>query len=517
VITGVPYGGYTFSHWSGDIENTQQNPATVNMDRPRIITANFKLLYDISPQWEQKIDYTPWGSAQFHSTVVFNNNIWVLGGYNNYFRSNAIWYSSDGVNWSQATTSNAWTPRISHSTVVFNNKIWVLGGYDATGYLNDVWSSSDGTNWSCVLTNAPWSKRYSFGALVYDGKIWVFGGKGISGWLNDVWYSADGINWTQATSAAAWQPREGHGACVFDNKMWVIGGYQGPINSASDVWYSTNGTNWSSATTNANWAPRYQHTTVVFDNRIWMLGGIVRDNNGNWLNATNEVWYSMDGVNWSPFDNANWQPRYGHTSFVFSDKIWVLGGSYSDIWAGSIPPPPAGTLRLTVGTSSREAGTTIPSPGYYYDTSGKVFHLKAIPSYGYEFVNWTGDVANPNTEETTVTLTSNKTVVANFVKKNTYNLTMGISPSNSGSIIPLPGNHSYPEGTIVEIVASPSEGYVFSHWTGDVANPVSQSTTVLVDSNKTITANFTPDLFTPNVRIDGGQAHTVMLLNEGTV
>ncbi|HOK81056.1 MAG TPA: FG-GAP-like repeat-containing protein, partial [bacterium] len=66
-ISAIPYGGYTFSRWSGDIENTQQNPVNVNMNRPRIITANFTLLYDISPQWEQKIDYTPWGSAQFHS------------------------------------------------------------------------------------------------------------------------------------------------------------------------------------------------------------------------------------------------------------------------------------------------------------------------------------------------------------------------------------------------------------------------------------------------------------------
>ncbi len=143
-ITAVPSGGYTFSHWSGDIDTPLQNPANVVMDRPRVINAHFKLLNDISPQWQQALNNIPWGATQWHSTVIFNSRIWVIGGYNGPYRSNAVYWSADGTNWTTATPEAAWTKRTGHVSLVFNNKIWVLGGSDATGYLNDVWSSSDG-------------------------------------------------------------------------------------------------------------------------------------------------------------------------------------------------------------------------------------------------------------------------------------------------------------------------------------------------------------------------------------
>ncbi|MCM8806244.1 MAG: FG-GAP-like repeat-containing protein [Candidatus Omnitrophica bacterium] len=516
-ITAIPYGGFVFSHWSGDVENLNQNPLILTMDRPRTITAHFTIAYDISPQWTSVSNSIPGSSTIYHSTVIFNNKIWLLGGYQGSYRSNSIWYSSDGTNWTQVSTSNCWSPRIGHVSFVFNNKIWVIGGYDATGYLNDVWYSSDGITWTQATTNAPWQKRYNFAGLVFDGKMWIFGGKGANGWLNDVWYSTNGTNWTQATSSAMWQVREGHAAVVFDNKMWIIGGYQGPMNnSASDVWYSTNGSTWTPATQSAVWSPRYMHSAVVFDNRIWMIGGIIKDGSG-WINPTNEVWYSYDGIYWSLFNNASWQPRYGHTGFVFNNKIWIFGGSYSDIWSASIPSIPSGTLRLTIGVNNGDAGTTIPSPGYYYDASGKVFHLKAVANYGYKFDNWSGDVANPDSPETTVTLNSSKTVVANFSKLPTYTLTLSINPSNSGTISPSPGSYSYPEGTVINLIATPSFNYTFLNWTGGVQNPDSPTTTVVMNSNKTITANFIPDPFAPSTHIAGGLAHTVFLQNEGTV
>jgi len=516
-ITAIPFGGFVFSHWSGDIENPNQNPVVVSMDRPRNITAHFKIAYDISPQWTQVLNSIPWGSTGYHSTVIFNNKIWILGGYQGPYRSNNIWSSSDGVNWNQVITSNCWSPRIGHISFVFNNKIWVLGGYDATGYLNDVWSSSDGINWTQATANAPWQKRFNFAGVAFDGKLWIFGGKGVNGWLNDVWYSTDGTNWTQATASALWQAREGHSAVVFDNKMWIIGGYQGPMNdSASDVWYSTNGSTWTCATQSAVWSPRYMHSAVVFDNRIWVIGGIIKDGSG-WINPTNEVWYSFDGVYWSLFNNASWQARYAHTSFVFNSRIWIFGGSYSDIWSATIPSLPSGTLRLTIGVNSGQAGTTIPSPGYYYDTAGKVFHLMAVANYGYKFENWQGDVASPDSSTTTVTLNSSKTVVANFSKLPAYTLTLSINPAGSGTISPSSGSYSYPEATVVNLVATPSFNYAFLNWTGGVQNPDSPATTVVMNANKTITANFIPDPFAPSTHIAGGLAHTVFLQNEGTV
>jgi len=71
-----------------------------------------------------------------------------------------------------------------------------------------------------------------------------------------------------------------------------------------------------------------------------------------------------------------------------------------------------------------------------------------------------------------------------------YNLT--ISASAGGTTDPSPGDYTYDSGIQVSITATPDSGYGFSEWTGDVPlgqendNPV----TVIIDSDKSITANF---------------------------
>lgn len=75
-----------------------------------------------------------------------------------------------------------------------------------------------------------------------------------------------------------------------------------------------------------------------------------------------------------------------------------------------------------------------------------------------------------------------------------YTLTMVVSPTGSGSTTPsVIGTHTYDEGTVVAISATPATGYHFDHWSGDVADPNSASTTVTMDADKTVTANFELD------------------------
>ena len=82
----------------------------------------------------------------------------------------------------------------------------------------------------------------------------------------------------------------------------------------------------------------------------------------------------------------------------------------------------------------------------------------------------------------------NKSVTANFVEIS-YTLTMGTS--GNGTTSPAAGDHDYGEGAVVTIEATPASGYVFSSWTGDVANSSSRSTTVTMNGDKTVTPNFT--------------------------
>ena len=57
---------------------------------------------------------------------------------------------------------------------------------------------------------------------------------------------------------------------------------------------------------------------------------------------------------------------------------------------------------------------------------------------------------------------------------------------------PAGGPHSYRVGTVVNITATPSAGWQFVNWTGDVISPNSVTTVVIINSNKTIIANFAP-------------------------
>ena len=58
--------------------------------------------------------------------------------------------------------------------------------------------------------------------------------------------------------------------------------------------------------------------------------------------------------------------------------------------------------------------------------------------------------------------------------------------------MPTVGTYAYPEDEVVAIMATPNSGYEFDHWDGDVADPNSASTTVVMDGDKMVTAYFTP-------------------------
>jgi subtilisin family serine protease len=77
--------------------------------------------------------------------------------------------------------------------------------------------------------------------------------------------------------------------------------------------------------------------------------------------------------------------------------------------------------------------------------------------------------------------------------------TLTISSTLGGHTEPNAGTHQYSDGTIVGISAIPDPNYHFVNWTGTavtagkVADPNSATTTVLMDANYTVQANFTID------------------------
>jgi len=152
-------------------------------------------------------------------------------------------------------------------------------------------------------------------------------------------------------------------------------------------------------------------------------------------------------------------------------------------------------FRLTVGSSA--GGSITVSPGGPLYNPGTVVRLTATPGASYQFVNWTGDVgtiADVNAALTTITMSGNYSITADFAEIPTvqYDLT---TSSTEGGLVTTPGEgtFNYTAGTVVDLVATPDAGYQFVEWTGDVgtiADVNDDTTTITMDGNYSITANF---------------------------
>jgi preprotein translocase subunit YajC len=153
---------------------------------------------------------------------------------------------------------------------------------------------------------------------------------------------------------------------------------------------------------------------------------------------------------------------------------------------------PPGKVALT---TSSTAGGSITTPGegaFIYDW-GTVVDLLAEAKEGYRFVNWTGNVgtvANVSAASTAITMNGDYSTTANFMA--VYDLT--ISSTTGGSVTtPGAGTFTYDGGTVVNLVAEAKESYRFVNWTGDVGtitNVNAPTTTVTMNNNYSITANF---------------------------
>lgn len=72
---------------------------------------------------------------------------------------------------------------------------------------------------------------------------------------------------------------------------------------------------------------------------------------------------------------------------------------------------------------------------------------------------------------------------------------LNIGANGQGTTNPSQGTHPYDDGERVEVSAFPASGWEFDHWGGD-ASGTSTQTTVVMDSNKSVTAYFTTIQYT---------------------
>ena len=242
--------------------------------------ADFNDLNDVwsSPDgktWTQVNAAAEWKARSGHTSVVLDSKIWIMGGKRGFellTLYNDVWSSPDGKTWTQVDAAADWKARDYHTSVVFDSKIWIMGGSDVdSNRLNDVWSSPDGKTWTQVSAAAEWKARYGHTSVVFppDGagkKIWVMGGQGTKN-LNDVWSSDNGQTWGKGTGLT--HPVNYASTVEYKGRLWSLGGHLGStkvfLSSAAPA------TGWTAEDTLSKAINNTQ--AVVFKNRIWLLGG----------------------------------------------------------------------------------------------------------------------------------------------------------------------------------------------------------------------------------------------------
>jgi len=146
-------------------------------------------------------------------------------------------------------------------------------------------------------------------------------------------------------------------------------------------------------------------------------------------------------------------------------------------------------------SSTAGGSVSAPGEGTFTYNRGAMVNLTAEAEDGYRFTEWTGNVstiADVYAAVTTITMNGDYSIMAEFVKQ--YELT---TSSTAGGSVTDPGEgvYTYDEGKLVELVATPDGGYGFTNWTGEVgtvADVYAATTTITMNDDYSITANFEP-------------------------
>lgn len=149
-------------------------------------------------------------------------------------------------------------------------------------------------------------------------------------------------------SGSIWSGRDSHVVVAFNDKLWLYGGIEGGIVEnelpryetmpyKNDIWVSDNGKDWELVKEHAEWGQRRSMTTFVFKDKIFLIGGWQKE---PWGATLNDIWVSENGIDWKLVkSHAEFSPREGTAFEIFNDKVWVIGGvdyfthqTMNDVW-----------------------------------------------------------------------------------------------------------------------------------------------------------------------------------------
>jgi hypothetical protein len=167
------------------------------------------------------------------------------------------------------------------------------------------------------------------------------------------------------------------------------------------------------------------------------------------------------------------------------------------------------TLTINAGIGG---GTSNPSAGDYTYNCSTVVSVLAMPNDCRILKYWTssnlsinGSVDNP----ISITMDGNKDLTPVFESSATFTLSLDKSPSAGGN--PTANGSSFACGTYASIQANTDPCYNFVNWTpaNGVTSPTSANTIVLMNTSRTLTANYAIKRFTLSTNVSPTGTGTV--------
>ncbi|MBK7954125.1 MAG: hypothetical protein IPK02_09290 [Candidatus Accumulibacter sp.] len=136
--------------------------SSVDPDNPR----NEVWCYEADQSWKRKEDFPSTMPARMgHACVVFQDTLWIIGGYNNGTAYRDVWQGREGsdgrLEWSPLQEQCAWAGRLNPAAATWTQRkgspeVWIYGGSkdpQSSDPLRDFWSTRDGRTWQKMDEN----------------------------------------------------------------------------------------------------------------------------------------------------------------------------------------------------------------------------------------------------------------------------------------------------------------------------------------------------------------------------
>eukprot|EP00347_Sterkiella_histriomuscorum_P006674 403351868 len=188
--------------------------------------------------------------------------------------------------WHHTDTSGPSPGAISHHTsVVFNERMYLFGGSKANGEENSKFFSLDlkSYRWEVIQSRGQVpTTRDEHTALIYEGSLIIFGGFVNGVRSNEIYrYYFNDNRWelVQQLSDECPPARAGHSAIQYGDSMYIFGGKDEDNNKLNDIWqFNFNTYIWTEVACGNNPEqmplPRSGHTASLYKDQMVIFGGI---------------------------------------------------------------------------------------------------------------------------------------------------------------------------------------------------------------------------------------------------